>query len=212
MGSFFESIHLKTTEITEVIRLMSNIYSDKVLLNDDDSNVNFIISPAINGWINIYHSGDCQSEKVSEVIAQKYSGLMIHFIVHDSDVFYYMIYNNGELIDQYNSWPDYFDGAMGHVFGYTTEEDKKMLKGKPEVFIDLVKGTNPIEEINQILNAPKERIFDGNCKLRKLADILGIKYADLSYKYILSFFEEDSIKYELSETTNWLMQLIFIEE
>jgi hypothetical protein len=74
----------------------------------------FHIAPAKNGWTSLYE--EQASQKDDRRIRDLAGGLSrdlqvaaIAFLVHDSDVACYWLFENGQLVDEYNSSPDYFD-------------------------------------------------------------------------------------------------------
>src|SRR5437879_5957950 len=71
------------------------------------------VLPAKNGWTTLYQ--ERASEQDADRSRDLTSGLSkdlkvaaIAFMVHDSDITCYWLYENGKLLDEYNSWPDYF--------------------------------------------------------------------------------------------------------
>src|SRR5947209_1914882 len=71
-----------------------------------------IVTPARNGNVVVY---DEQSEEISDTIAELGAGLsrdltcpVLALFVYDDDILYYWLFENGELIDQYDSSPNYF--------------------------------------------------------------------------------------------------------
>ena len=72
------------------------------------------VVPAANGWTSLYEEQASQQD--DERIRDLARGLSddlhvaaIAFLVHDSDVACYWLFDNGQLLDEYNSYPDYFD-------------------------------------------------------------------------------------------------------
>ena len=72
------------------------------------------IATAKNGWTSLYE--ERASEQDDEHIRDLVGGLSadldvaaISFMVHDSDVACYWLFDGGRLLDSYNSCPDYFD-------------------------------------------------------------------------------------------------------
>ncbi len=68
-----------------------------------------------NGWTSLFE--ERASEQDDQRIRELAGGLSkdlrvpaIAFLVHDSDIACYWLYENGELLDEYNSDPGYFDG------------------------------------------------------------------------------------------------------
>lgn len=110
----------------------------------------FYLAPVINGWVSLFPSEYWQ-ESLSREISRETEADVLHMMVHDDDVFCYFYYRGGELIDEYNSCPDYFGEKV-------PAKKRKKLKGKPEVFRELVGTESKVNKIRDILK-PKS-IFD----------------------------------------------------
>jgi hypothetical protein len=74
----------------------------------------FHIAHAKNDWTSLYEERASQQDDVR--IRELAGGLSrdlrvaaIAFMVHDSDIACYWLFDNGQLLDEYNSCPDYFD-------------------------------------------------------------------------------------------------------
>lgn len=76
----------------------------------------FLIAPAKNGWVSLYEErASRQNEnRICDLAAGLSADLKtaaIAFSVHDSDIACYWLYENGTLLDKFNSCPDYFGGG-----------------------------------------------------------------------------------------------------
>jgi len=72
------------------------------------------ISPTVSGLTVAYParlSSDMDYRKVSRRLSKKLGCPILTAGVFDDDIFYYALYDGGELVDEYNSRPDYFDGS-----------------------------------------------------------------------------------------------------
>ncbi len=69
------------------------------------------VAPARNGWVGVFDEASRQDQETMHQLALDLSaGLdtaVFGFLVHDSDVFYYVLYERGRLIAEFDSWPDY---------------------------------------------------------------------------------------------------------
>ncbi len=72
------------------------------------------VSPTVNNFTVVYdRKTEDQDARVLKVLAEaltrqfQCSGMAS--LVHDSDVYLYWLYENGKLLDSYNSMPSYFD-------------------------------------------------------------------------------------------------------
>jgi hypothetical protein len=101
-------------------------------------------------------------------------------MVHD-DIFAYSFYRGGQLLDQYNSCPDYFDDDFG-------EEEAGPSGGHPEVFRDLL-GDEGLEGLRELL-AADQPVFAGE-SLARFAELLGLPNACSSYEYLVQGETDD---------------------
>ncbi len=69
------------------------------------------VAPTRNGWVGVFDEASRQDQEMMHQLALDLSaGLdtaVFGFLVHDSDVFYYLLYERGSLIAEFDSWPDY---------------------------------------------------------------------------------------------------------
>ena len=118
MGSFLTNYQVKTEDYDKVIKIMEQIAKKSAF-----------VAPAKNGWIAVYdETSEEQDEKELHRVASGLSSSLrcavFAFLVHDDDVFIYLLYDNGTLIDIYNSVPDYF--------GTVSKQERDTWKGHPE--------------------------------------------------------------------------------
>ncbi|MEH2263485.1 hypothetical protein [Nostoc sp.] len=124
MGTSYGSIHIRSTDTEQIAEIVKSLA--------EQEKQKFLISPCINGWISVYPSRKGQDSKISPVaaIAQQFSGHLLDVSLHDDDLFDYIYYRAHKLVDEYSSDPDYFETV--------SREEKARLRGKPEVFNDLL--------------------------------------------------------------------------
>jgi hypothetical protein len=142
MGGFYDSIHVRTESYQLIQDLLTRLAKDK--------GYKFYLAPVINGWVSLFASEYWQETLSREISAETQTDVL-HMMVHDDDIFRYLYYRNGELIDEFNSCPDYF----GEII---PAKEKKRLKGRPGVFTELVGNKSKVKKIRKILK-PKS-IFD----------------------------------------------------
>ncbi len=101
MGLFYTNIVLKGVEKQQVLTHLESLRRDAY------------VSPTVDGYTVVY---DRESDEDYEALMQLSAGLSrdlscpsLASIVHDGDVYYYKLYEAGELFDEYDSAPDYFD-------------------------------------------------------------------------------------------------------
>ncbi|MBN3871283.1 WD40 repeat domain-containing protein [Nostoc sp. JL33] len=141
MGASYGSIHIRSTDTEEIVEIVKRLVAQ--------GKQKVLISPCINGWISVYPS---QDSTITAAIAQQFPGHLLYLILHHDDFFYYAYYRGHQLVDEYSSEPDYF--------GTISREHKAQLRGKPEVFADLLaelpNNQTTIEEIAEVLTVPSE--------------------------------------------------------
>src|SRR5262249_54774873 len=102
MGASFTNYQARTTDADGCAKALVGIIKARALLTE-----------AKKSWITIYdeksESQDlAELQRVAKALSAKLATEVFAFLLHDSDVFIYLLYQNGRLIDQFNSNPDYF--------------------------------------------------------------------------------------------------------
>ena len=101
MGLFCSSVHLRTDDHVAVAAAL-------------DAGARSNVLDAENGWVSVYVDGLVEQQDGPKQIAASLSARFdtdsISFSVHDSDIARYWLHDSGKLIDEYNSWPGYFEG------------------------------------------------------------------------------------------------------
>jgi hypothetical protein len=129
-----------------------------------------IILPAKGGWTSLYeeeasNQDDGRIRELAGGLSEELHVAAIAFMVHDSDIACYWLFENGKLIDEYNSCPDYFDDDV------TDDESTGHSGGKPNVLVRYCRTGVRQEELAAILS--EQTVFAENVTQR-LADALGI--------------------------------------
>lgn len=103
MGSFFTNVHIRTDDdngVAEAAAAYGSAY----------------LTDSSNGWISLYPEAT-ESQDYDSLIAvavhmsKLFKCAAIGMLCHDSDIFQYILCENGKVVDQYNSAPGYFEGA-----------------------------------------------------------------------------------------------------
>jgi len=165
MGAFYGSVQVRSEERDRVKAVAEEVARRL--------QVRMLIGPVLGGWIGIYPEGSGQDPNVSREIAQQINGDLLHFLVHDEDVFAYWLYRDGRLIDSFYSRPGYF-GNEGRA-----EEEK--MAGNAEAFRSLVEDR--VEQILPLLVRDPRSSFESQ-RLDKFAKVLGITNALTAYEYL----------------------------
>ena len=161
MGLFCVNLHFRSTDEKALSAALENRRIDR-----------FRIGPAKNGWTSLFEERASQQddERIRELAGGLSSDLRtaaIAFLVHDSDVACYWLYENGRLLDEYNSCPDYFDAD-------SDDESPKSVGGRPDV---LVRFCRPGVQQDQLAAILSEEATFAEDVIGRLAAVLGIDRA-----------------------------------
>jgi hypothetical protein len=105
MGNFLTNYQIRAASAPAVVTAARPILAGRAA-----------ISPAHNGWITLYdETSESQDPDERHRVAQALSAALhtfvLAFLVHDSDILHYLLYENGHLLDEFDSQPDYFSDA-----------------------------------------------------------------------------------------------------
>lgn len=142
-----------------------------------------------NGWITVYDEASEPQDikelgRLAKGLSSKLKSAVFSFMVHDSDIFVYLLYENGKLIDQFDSNPDYF--------GPVTNAHRKKWIGHSEKLLKYALRGTTAETIKKLLAKPQlvedERAVE-------FAQLFGIDQhrSRLGFKYA----KEESSDYEI---------------
>ncbi|HWE64713.1 MAG TPA: hypothetical protein VHB98_23610, partial [Chloroflexota bacterium] len=138
------------------------------------------VSPTRNELTFVYATDDAWNP-LAEALSRTYGCAALFESVYDSDIFQYMLYEQGNLIDQYNSAPDYWDGEEWA----DPESDEEVQDHQPEpvggdarVLCAAFGAEQTIEVVDAILHPPVEgsirhAAFDAFHQHWTLAEALG---------------------------------------
>ena len=74
---------------------------------------NFCVVREVNGNTSVlYPSGYLEWDKSSAFISKELNTTVFSFHIHDADLWMYVLYFNGEIVDQFNPIPDYWDDEI----------------------------------------------------------------------------------------------------
>ncbi len=170
MGSFFTNYQIRSESQENVVSILTPLVKQRAY-----------VSPPKNGWVTVYdEASDEQDERelnrLATAISQKLSTAVFAFLIHDSDVLVYFLYSHGQLIDEYNSDPDYF-GNVGEL-------DRARFRGKPVELLKYCVSSTNLDAVERVLNPENhpimaEDIFDDLAPLLDLDEarvLLGFRY------------------------------------
>jgi ankyrin repeat protein len=121
-----------------------------------------------NGWITIYdetsESQDlAELQRLGKNLSSKLKTSVFCFMVHDSDILVYLLYDKGTFVDQYDSRPDYF--------GPVTDQHRKKWVGHFNKLVKFASSKTTAERIAKVMREPQTVEEE---RAARLADLLGI--------------------------------------
>lgn len=137
------------------------------------------IGPAIDGWIGVYDSA-CDGVAVGP-LAWLARGLSAHlgavtlaWMVHDSALLLYVLFQDGEVVDRYVSRPDYFRPASAEA----PRRPVGPLGGDGERLLETAGTPGDAALVTRLLAAPGPF---ARATLQRIAATLGQRHADLGH-------------------------------
>jgi hypothetical protein len=203
MGSFFTNIQVRSEDYDGVVDALRNCNGFPV----------YISKVPHKGWISIYpESTESQDSDLLKKIVTSLSRYLetgvFGLLVHDSDLFWYVLSERGKVLDEYDSEPGYFSGSeVGPtggdlealrrycVDGTTTDDLSNLLKGKPKRPSSLgdtaalmkALSENNFEKMQSLVsNLDHDDVFRGDSLARKFGEKLGLPDSRvcLGYNYL----------------------------
>jgi hypothetical protein len=178
MGRFLVNVHVQVDDLEALTEEMRRMADGACW-----------VTPAKNGWSSVYEEqassqDDAWIRELTARLSDQLQTGAIAFLVHDSDVFCYWLYDRGELIDEFNSCPDYFggeesfevsdDSEFGGDDSDGSDSGSGDPRGRPEIVARYCHPARRPQEIEGVL-ASKETFAES--QLEKLAALLGIDAA-----------------------------------
>ncbi|MEP7141536.1 MAG: hypothetical protein ABI707_01640 [Ferruginibacter sp.] len=99
------------TSLTNYARSVNGGVQQEQNINSDNDNC-CIISEANGNTSVFYPDGYLEWDDSSEFISKELNATVFSFHIHDSDLWMYLLYNNGQIVDQFNPVPDYWDDNL----------------------------------------------------------------------------------------------------
>jgi Ankyrin repeats (3 copies) len=156
MGLFCVNFHVRNSSADQVAEAMQSSGWDS-----------FVALPSQNNWTSFCDAeASNQDESRIQEIGTRVSDLLgqplIAFMVHDSDVACYWLFDKGNLVDSFNSEPDYFEES---------DDAAGPSGGDPSVLVKYCQKTTTVAKLSSIL--AKKPVF-AEQTIEKLARALGI--------------------------------------
>lgn len=194
MGSTYTNIQVKTRDFDGVARCLQ----DRVVLPV------YISRPCDKGWVSVYpritDNQDPDALKaICEMLSKEFETGVFGISVHDSNLFCYVLYENGKLSDDYESDPGYFDGedlpprggnmqavVKYCVPGITTKELTETFGKKPSRVVGAVKFFWHLTRKDFDKAIGSTSVFRGDSLAQSFGEKLGLlrERFCVGYKYI----------------------------
>jgi len=109
MGSSYSNIHVKSKAAQQVTHTLKRIPAMLPAYVAENS----------NNWFSIFPEEVEYStfRQLCKALSAETKSSCIGLTVHDSDVLQYVICEKGKIVDEYNSWPEYFDDGDAQPMG-----------------------------------------------------------------------------------------------
>lgn len=185
MGFFITNYHVRTESLAAVREGLAGLVKARAY-----------VSPPKDGWVTIYDEGsDRQSGKVirrfASGLSKNLSAAVIACLVHDSDFLAYWLFDRGELLDEFNSAPDFF--------APTDPETRGRLQGNPEALLPLCPPGTTREQILSVLHPAGGPPLLAEDMLMDLASLLGIDAARMNLGFGYFNSEADTTLPDVAE-------------
>ena len=168
MGMFFTNCHVRTSDKSSCVKALRRVIHSRALVTEPK-----------NGWLTIYDETS-ESQDIEELIrlakgiSSKLKTAAFGFLVHDSDIFVYVLYDNGKFVDQFDSHP----GCLGPV----TDEHRKEWAGHFDRLLKFAARRTTVDAIKKVLAKPQ---LVEEERAAQFASLMGIdrERAQTGFKY-----------------------------
>lgn len=164
MGAFYVNYTVKGADQQSVVRALSGRRA--------------FVSPERDGFTVIFdQQSDNQDQDAIAMLAGQLSAdlqrTVLALLVHDSDILWYQLYENGTLVDQYNSTPDY----------WSSKSELSPPEGGDAKRLCSAFKCNDIAEVERILRASYEEYPDATDRHADLVRLLNLPAFAVGYGF-----------------------------
>jgi hypothetical protein len=201
-GEFFESIQVRTEDqelvrrgLDRAMRSMGFVpvapeslppYEDPLQEEIEVAARRFLVGPAIEGWVALFPSADLPEQlATAQRLSEETHQDVLVLNLHNGDVFYYWLFREGHLVDQYDSNPDYFGEPR-------TPEELEAVRGHPSKLRTILPSGVEPEDVEAILTQsfaadelkepdPDRLVLWGDEQFDAFTRLLGVRNAAHSF-------------------------------
>jgi hypothetical protein len=168
---------------------------------------NAFVLPATKGFVIVCdeESDTLDPRVISNLtiqLSRRFESVSIAVINFDDDILWYQLYKNGDLLDEYNSNPDYFE----------LTEHRGPIGGDAKILCEIFHKPRSFGKVGEILHAtPGEGYIYENDRHSDLAKALGwftpyirLSYGELAKEYL--YGEDDVSLFAIPLSRRWLKQ------
>ena len=136
MGTFFSNCQVQSDSQVAVADALTMLLKEPAY-----------VSPSVGGWVGVYPEGTrTDLAKLAKQLSKQLSCGVFTWNVHDDDIFYYTLFEDGKRRDEFNSSPDYFNPV--------SKGEMKRLHGKPEVLVPFCLPGVSTSQVQEVLHPP----------------------------------------------------------
>ena len=146
MGAFFTNCQVRSDDANAVVTALGPLLQSRAY-----------VSPAAGGWVTVYDEAtESQDEKSLMRLAQGLSKALntavFGFQMHDSDIAVYYLCQKGELVDEFDSCPNYFGDRI-------SDKDRQKVRGVTDKLLPLCIAGTSREQIDAIIHPESDEDF-----------------------------------------------------
>ncbi len=195
MAASFVNYHLHTADAAAVARVAEEIITAQAF-----------VSPSVNGWVTVFdETSDSQDPLEIDRLAHEFSEklhvpLMVFMVINRAVFVYYLFDEEGCLIDEYNSAPEYFGGEV-------SDEIRERFAGRPIILEPLCRPGTAKADIEKVLGQARLRAEGGFAsavpadeRLRQLAVLLAVD----EHRAKLGFRDFQKTPLALADSANFI--------
>jgi hypothetical protein len=188
MSAFFANIQVRSDDRDAVAAAVDALLAQAGYAPEPEAfggDRSIYIGPAVNGWIGVYDSA-CDGSSIGPLawlaqgLSSRLGSVTLAWLVHDSALLVYLLFDQGEVADRYVSHPDYLQPARP-AQPSTRRPPAGPLGGDGARLLEVAGVPGEGRTITRWLRRPEPF---AQTTLRRVAGALGQRYADLGHEEI----------------------------